>query len=64
LYANQKINVDVLEVLLSKGDSVVMKLEFIKERPVVEILGEISHKILRCLEFLPYRKIKAYFNPF
>lgn len=29
IYANQRINVDMLEVLLSRGDSVLMKLELI-----------------------------------
>lgn len=64
LYANQPITVQLLQVLLSTGESVAMKMELVGEPALLDILDHICQKMLRSLSFLEYRKIKTYFNPF
>lgn len=64
LYANNEVTVSELDVLLSRGETVRVRLELGKVLGRLEVLGEICQKMLRSLEFMAYRKIKTYFNPF
>ena len=51
-------------MLLSRGDTVRLRLDFVRMRDKGDIVGEIGDKILRGLGFMMYRKIKTCFNPF
>lgn len=51
-------------MLLSRGETVRVRMELAKAKTKLEVLPEICQKMLRSLNFMAYRKIKTYFNPF
>ena len=64
IFANNKINVDKLFVILSRGHTTEISMSYLGEVPKERVLSQICTKMLTSLEFLYCSEFNACFNPF